>query len=88
MRWATRFAVIASLILIVLLLLLKNHLEDLWDQYRVGAYITTSWSNTFQYGAVENNPAFRGEPGNRVIVMAKLEKEDTDWVSVGLPEYI
>ena len=26
-------------------------------------------------------------PGSKVIVMAKLEKEDTDWVARNLPEY-
>lgn len=87
MRWVLRFAVSASLLLLLLLLLLKNHLEDLWDQYSVGTYIATSWGNTFQHGTVENIPALRGEAGDKVIIMAKLEKENTDWVSDGLPEY-
>jgi hypothetical protein len=87
MRWSLRFAVSASLLLIILLVLLKNHLEDIWDQYSVGTYIATSWKKTFQHGIVENIPAFRAEPGDKVIIMAKLEKENTDWVFDGLPEY-
>ncbi|KAK4692954.1 hypothetical protein P7C71_g4349, partial [Lecanoromycetidae sp. Uapishka_2] len=87
MRWALRFAVSTSILSIILLLLLKNHLEDLWDQYSVGTYIATSWDNTLQHDTVENIPTFRGQPGDQVIIMAKLEKENTDWVSEQLPEY-
>ena len=88
MRWSLRFALSASVLLIILLLFLKSHLEDLWSQYSVGSYISHSWRNTFQYGIVDNNPAFGGEPGDKVIVMAKLEKENTDWVTEHLPEYV
>lgn len=88
MRWTLRFAVCASLLLVILLLILKNHLEDLWDQYSVGTYIATSWHNTFQHGTVENIPTFRGQPGDQIIIMAKLEKENTDWVADGLPEHV
>lgn len=86
MRWSLRFALSASVLLIILLLLLKNHLEDLWDQYNVGSYISHSWKTAFQYGTVDDNPAFRGEPGDKIIVMAKLEKENTAWVTEHLPE--
>ncbi len=87
MRWSLRFAFSAS-VLVIILLILKNHLEDLWDQYNVGSYISHSWKNTFQHGAVDNHPVFRGEPGDRVIIMAKLEKENTNWVMEHLSEYI
>ena len=88
MRWAFRFALSASLLAIIILLFLKNHLEDLWDQYDVTSYIGASWKNTFQHGTVENIPTLSGQPGDKVIIMAKLEKENTDWVAEELPEYV
>lgn len=87
MRWALRFALSASVLAFLLLVLLKNHLEDLWDQYDVTSYIGASWKNTFKHGTVQNIPTFNGQPGDKVIIMATLEKENTDWVAEGLPEY-
>ncbi|KAL2051011.1 hypothetical protein ABVK25_008757 [Lepraria finkii] len=87
MRWALRFALSASVLAFLLLVLLKNHLEDLWDQYDVTSYIGASWKNTFKHGTVQNIPAFNGQPGDKVIIMATLEKENTDWVAEGLPDW-
>ena len=87
MRWTLRLAVSASFVVIILLLLLKHHLEDLWGQYRVGMYIATSWKNSFKHGTVQDTARFQGKLGDKVIIMAKLEQEDTDWVSDELPEY-
>ena len=87
MRWSLRFALSASILVILILFLLKNKLEDFWDQYDVTSYIGASWQNTFQHGTVENIPTFSGQHGDKVIIMAKLEKENTDWVAKELPEY-
>ena len=84
MRCALRLALGASFILLIALFFLKHLLEDLAEQYSVGTYIKTSWSN---FGTVQNDPIFRGEPGDKIIVMAKLEKENTDWVHELLGEY-
>ena len=88
MRLALRFALSASIILIILLLIIKIKLEDIWDQYGVSTYIAHSWKNTFQHGPVQNIPTFGGEVGDKVVIMAKTEKENTDWVAQHLPEYV
>ena len=87
MRLALRFAISASIIFIILLLCVKIKLEDIWDQYGVSTYIAHSWRNTFQHGSVQNIPTFRGEASDKVVIMAKTEKENTDWVVEHLPEY-
>ena len=88
MRWSYRFALSISIPLIVLLLILKNYVEDIWDQYRVGSYIKASWDNKFHAGIKESSYPHQGKPGDKVIVMAKLEKEDTSWVTEHLQEYV
>lgn len=86
MRWTLRFALTASILLVLLLLLLKRHLEDLWDQYNVPAYLRSSLKSSFRHGSLEYPPPIPGKTGDKIIVMAKLEKEDTDWVVKNLPE--
>lgn len=88
MRWVLRFFVTASLVAILPLLLLKNHLQDLSDQYNVNAYIHASLRNSFHDGKVEYHTPFAGKVGDKVIIMAKLEKEDTEWVAANLPEWV
>lgn len=86
MRWITRFFLTASIVAIILLLLLKNHLQDLSDQYNVSAYIHASIQNSFHHGTLDYHAPFAGEAGDKIIIMAKLEKENTDWVAANLPE--
>ena len=86
MRLALRFALSASTILIILLLIVKIKLEDIWDQYSVSTYIAHSWKNTFEHGPVQNIPISGGEASDKVVIMAKTEKENTDWVAEYLPE--
>ena len=87
MRWAVRLLLCVSLLLLFPLYLLEAHLEDLYDQYRAGAYAAEWWNNK-QYkgqdGLSEKTPI----PGDKAIVMAKVEGEDTDWVKQELPEYV
>ncbi|KAF6225593.1 hypothetical protein HO133_009593 [Letharia lupina] len=87
MRLALRFALSASVFLIILLLIVKIKLEDVWDQYGVSNYIAHSWKNTFQHGPVQNIPTFDGEASHKVVIMAKMEKENTDWVAENLPDW-
>ena len=87
MRLALRFALSASVFLIILLLIVKIKLEDVWDQYGVSTYIANSWKNTFQHGSVQSIPTFGGKAGDKVVIMAKTEKDNTDWVAQHLPEY-
>ena len=88
MRWSLRLILSAIFLLGIPLFLVTRHFADIWDQYSISSYIAASWQNTFRYGKVENIPAFDGKPGDKVIIMAKLEKENTDWVTEELPEYV
>lgn len=87
MRLALRFALSASVFLIILLLIVKIKLEDIWDQYGVSTYIAHSWKNTFQHGPVQSIPTLGGEGSDKVVIMAKTEKENTDWVTENLPDW-
>ena len=87
MRWSLRLILSAIFLLSIPLFLVTRHFADIWDQYSISSYIVASWQNTFRHGKVENIPAFDDKPGDKVIIMAKLEKENTDWVIEELPEY-
>ena len=88
MRWILRFFAAVSLAAIWPLLLLKNHLQDLSDQYNTSAYIHASIQNSFRYGSLDYHTPFDGKVGDKIIIMAKLEKEDTEWVAANLPECV
>jgi len=85
MRCSFRFALSGLVLLIIPLLTLKSRLQDLWNQYNVASYISHSWRYPSRYGTVVNNSV---EPSDKVIIMAKLEKENTDWVTEHLSEYV
>lgn len=83
-----RFALRCTLVLVVLIvvfLLLKNKLSDLWDQYSVPAYIS-ALGNSYRHGTVTPYTSPLGEAADKVIVMAKMAHEDTSWVNKHLPE--
>ena len=88
MRWSLRLILSAFFLVSIPLFLVTRHFADIWDQYSISSYIAASWQNTFRFGNVEDIPAFDGKPGDKVIIMAKLEKENTDWVTEELPEYV
>lgn len=68
-------------------ILLLAHLQDLANQYGVVDYFTFSLSNTMSRRPYHPNPP-RNVTGDKVIVMAKMEHEDTTWVAEELPEYV
>ena len=88
MRWFVRFALSAFALAAILLVLLKSKIEDVWDQYNAGDYIASSWNNNLGYGKAHTSPPKASGVGDKVIIMAKLEKEDTNWVDLHLPEYV
>lgn len=88
MRWTVRFALTASIVSIILLLILKQHLEDLWDQYNVPAYLRSSFKNSFRHGELDHLAPVPGKMGDKIIIMARLERENTDWVAKNLPESV
>ena len=68
-------------------ILLIAHFQDLGDQYGVVDYFTFAISNMnprrpYQHGPIETTA------GDKVIVMAKMEHEDTSWVAEELSEYV
>lgn len=85
MKGVSRVAICASVLLLFSLYLLEAHLQDLYNQYRAGAYLV-DWLD--RNGPVHNAVSGDTPPGDKVIVMAKLEEEDTNWVEEELPECV
>lgn len=85
MKGGVRLAVCVSILLLFSLYLLEAHLHDLYNQYRAGTYLV-DWLD--RNGPVHSSPSGDITPGDKVIVMAKLEEENTDWVEEELPEYV
>lgn len=90
MRWAVRLLLCVSLFLLFPLYLLEAHLEDLYNQYRAGDYAAEWWNNKQQGYKSQNGLSSQTSqaPGDKVIVMAKVEGEETDWVKNELSEYV
>ena len=87
MRCGVRLLLCASLLLLFPLFLLEAHLKDLYDQYHAGEYVADWW----KYKQPQPNyqdVAHQVYVGDKVIVMAKLEEENTNWVEEELPEYV
>lgn len=83
MRCVFRFFVTISALLILPLFLLNRKIADLWDQYNVSAYIRASIAH-----GDPPTPPIPAETGDKIIVMAKLEQENTDWVAEYLPKFV
>ena len=89
MRLVNRFALlpIFCLLLSAYLLLSNNPLKDIYHQYSVPTYITSSLSSTFHHGEPATYmPALPGSHGDKIIVMAKTS-EDTSWVTRDLGDW-
>jgi hypothetical protein len=63
------------------------HFQDLGDQYGVVDYFTFAVSNVTPKRPNQQKPSGT-RPGDKVIVMAKMEHEDTSWVAEELSEYV
>lgn len=68
-------------------ILLVAHVQDLGDQYGVVDYFTFSVLNVKPNRPDQQRPVGH-VAGDKVIVMAKMEHEDTSWVTTELPEYV
>ncbi|KAL2369542.1 hypothetical protein RJ035_006146 [Blastomyces gilchristii] len=92
MKCSLRFAVGISCLVLVALWFLVRHFADLLDQYSGGSYLIDYFYARFDSGSLDlrKDPvrAHDVEVGDKIIVMAKLEEEDTDWVRDELPEYV
>jgi len=84
MRWVSLLKICGALIFFLLTLPLVLHLQDLLDQYDGYNYIASSLG-----GHGWHKSQISGVPtvGDKIIVMASLESEDTSWVAEELPEY-
>ncbi|KLJ07437.1 hypothetical protein EMPG_17084 [Blastomyces silverae] len=91
MKCSLRFAVGISCLILVALWFLVRHFADLLDQYSGGSYLTDSFYARFHSGSFDLRKdaahAHDVEVGDKIIVMAKLEEEDTDWVRDELPDW-
>ncbi|OJJ48248.1 hypothetical protein ASPZODRAFT_92664 [Penicilliopsis zonata CBS 506.65] len=71
---------------LVVVYLLKCHVLDLEDQYRAGVYFF-AWLKNHRSHEYKGLVAPHAQPGDKIIVMAKLEAEWTDWVEEELPDW-
>lgn len=86
MRLALRLIFTAFLIAIIVLALLRNLIADRWNQYGVGLYIKHKVETSLRNGTLDYLPPLPGVTGDKIIVMAKLEKDNTRWVFDELSE--
>lgn len=88
MRFALRLILGASLLALTLLLVIKAFLQDIWDQYSVHSYIGSSLEDTFgKHDSSNYVPLVSDADQDKTIVMARMEKDNVDWVTNELPEY-
>ena len=87
MKGGMRVAICGFILLLSTFYLLEAHLRDVCSRYRAGEYVM-DWlvRNSLDHRPVL--PANVVVPGDKVIVMAKLREEPTDWVQEELPEYV
>ncbi|KAL9576498.1 MAG: hypothetical protein Q9212_007050, partial [Teloschistes hypoglaucus] len=90
MRWTLRFALPALVLVITLFAILYIKYDQIWDQYNAPAYAWASLQNTFRGSTLDNPPPVldgEGKVGDKVVIMAKVESENTDWVARNLPDW-
>ncbi|KAJ5113851.1 hypothetical protein N7456_002385 [Penicillium angulare] len=87
MKSGMRIILCVGCILFFALYLLEAHLQDLSNQYRAGAYLWDWLDDRIPGSSSEKQPPYIGEPGDKVVVMAKLEEENTNWVEEELPDW-
>ncbi|KAL8775837.1 MAG: hypothetical protein Q9194_003589 [Teloschistes cf. exilis] len=90
MRWTLRFALPALVLVITLFAVLYIKYDQIWDQYNAPAYAWASLQNTFRGSTLDNPPPIldgEGKVEDKVVIMAKVESEDTDWVARNLPDW-
>jgi hypothetical protein len=78
---------LAICLLLIGAFVLFTHLHDLGDQYGAVDYFTLSLFGLSTHQPQEPKPV-GSKGGDKVIVMAKMEHEDTSWVAEELPEYV
>lgn len=88
MRWIVRTAVAVVVALaLVVLLVLDTLVRDLWHKYNVNDFVYSSVAEALRYNLDTYNPTGENN-GDKIVIMAKLEAEDTEWVAEKLPESV
>ena len=88
MKSTKRVIIGASTMLTLLLVLLTRHLLDLGNQYSAFAYFQASFKKSLSYSPSNYPPAVGVEADDKIVVMAKVESEDTDWVAREVPSLV
>ena len=88
MRWTLRFALPALVIAATLSIVLYIKSSQYINQYNAPAYAWASLQNTFRGSRLDNPPPLAGKVEDKVVIMARIETEDTDWVALNLPESV
>lgn len=88
MKATTRILIILSLISMTPIFLLIRHFLDLGDQYSAFTYFRTSIAQFLSHSPPEGPHAIGIEAEDKIIVMARMETEDTGWVARDLPSFV
>lgn len=88
MKATSRVVTGALVIILVLLVLLTRHLLDLGNQYSAFVYFRTSIANSLFHTQSDYSPPSGVTADDKVVVMAKMESEDTEWVARELPSFV
>ena len=88
MKVAVRILVLSLILLMTPMFLLIRHFLDLVDQYSAFTYFQTSLIQFFFWSPPEPPHAIGVEADDKIIVMARTETEDTDWVARELPSSV
>ena len=88
MKSSRKLVVSAAGVSILLVVLLVRHLLDLGNQYSALTYARTSVAETLFHASSKAPPTIGSKVEDKVVVMAKMESEDTDWVALELPSFV
>lgn len=88
MRWTLRFALPALFLVLIICTVVYIKFTQIWDQYNAPAYAWASLQNTLRGSELASPPPVRGNVEDKVVIMAKVESEDTQWVPNYLPKYV
>lgn len=86
MKCGLRFLLFSAVTALVGLIFCWRCIADLESQYGAIVYLETSVRHMLLEHSQPRVPSVGAKPGDKVIVMAKLETDNTDWVAEELPE--
>ena len=89
MKGTSRLTICAAILVIACICIL-NKILRICDQYSAGAYLAAMVNHydTHQQLGDNKKASLKGNDiGDKVIVMARLNEDNTNWVQEELPEY-